>query len=595
MADRMWQKTLTIIYLCITTFVYAQTKEYSDFRLLLNLENNFEYDSITKLNDKVFILKNPSKEGKILEIFAGAYNATNRYDLAYNYFKKAKDFYLKNDEPENVANINAELWGLVNSRKFFENERHYYLDEIKRYADSSGSKKWLMSYYGLKAVETFSPKTKDSSQFYFKNALSLAKELDSISPEIQYNINLGVLELEQYKNSEAALNYYNKALLLTDKLSDDTDKNEKLFAIYNNIGQALRRQGDYRDAINYYKKAEDIELLRFDRKSKRILYANIDQTYYTLGNYKLAYDYFAKYDSLNQIIKDRNQNVKIEEVEEKFQNEKLRADNLEIEVKRKQNRNIAFGLGGSLLLFSIIGFLFYNNRKRKQELIMKEQLLRQEQLKSQLKEEELKSVDAMIEGQEKERLNIANELHDELGSLMATIKMHFSSLNIDSGNEIFTKTNALLDNAYHKIRNISHAKNAGVLAEKGLFKAVNDLAKNISISNQINIKVYGNTNQQRLSNSLEINLFRIIQELITNAIKHAKASLLEIHLTIDENNLNILVEDNGIGFLPEQRLKNKSGIGLNSIENRIENLGGSFFVESQLNRGTSVIIDVPIN
>lgn len=239
---------------------------------------------------------------------------------------------------------------------------------------------------------------------------------------------------------------------------------------------------------------------------------------------------------------------------------------LEIETKRIQNRNIAFGLGGSLLFFGLTGFLFYKNRKRKQELILQKERLSQEQLKSQLKEEELKSVDAMIAGQEKERISIANELHDELGSLMATIKMHFGSLKIDAKNEIYKKTNTLIENAYQKIRSISHAKNSGVLAEKGLFKAVKDLAKSNSISEKLKIEVHDNLGLQRLPNSLELTLFRIIQELVTNIIKHAKANQVDIHLTIDDQNLNILIEDNGIGFNTKQTLNNNSGIGLNTIE-----------------------------
>lgn len=211
-----------------------------------------------------------------------------------------------------------------------------------------------------------------------------------------------------------------------------------------------------------------------------------------------------------------------------------------------------------------------------------------------IKEQEIKSINALIEGQEKERLRIANDLHDDLGSHMATIKMYFSSFKDQDSKNLFDKTNTLIEEAYQKIRNIAHAKNAGVLAKQGLLKAVQDLARNISKSEQVNIKVYDNGLDQRLENSLELTLFRIIQELITNVIKHANATEVDIHLNEDEGMLNIMIEDNGQGFDVSQLTKNNKGMGLSSIDRRIEDLDGKMIIESQPNSGTSVIIDLPL-
>lgn len=120
------------------------------------------------------------------------------------------------------------------------------------------------------------------------------------------------------------------------------------------------------------------------------------------------------------------------------------------------------------------------------------------------------------------------------------------------------------------------------------------MARNISKSEQVNIKVYDNGLDQRLENSLDLTLFRIIQELIANVIKHADATEVDIHLNEDENMLNIMIEDNGKGFDACQITKTNKGMGLSSIDRRVEDLDGKMTIESQPNTGTSVIIELPL-
>lgn len=201
----------------------------------------------------------------------------------------------------------------------------------------------------------------------------------------------------------------------------------------------------------------------------------------------------------------------------------------------------------------------------------------------------------MVEGQEKERLRIANDLHDDLGSLMATIKLHFGSLkNPKTSEELFQKTNTLLEEAYQKIRSIAHAKNAGVFVKQGLSKALKNMAEKVSANKKLKINVYDFDFEKRLEASIELTLFRIIQELITNAIKHGQANEIDIHLTAHENHINIMVEDDGIGFNPNQVTKNNPGMGLSSIDKRIALLDGKMMIESGKDSGTTIIINLPI-
>ena len=120
------------------------------------------------------------------------------------------------------------------------------------------------------------------------------------------------------------------------------------------------------------------------------------------------------------------------------------------------------------------------------------------------------------------------------------------------------------------------------------------MADKISGSNTITIDVIDHGLDERLENSLELTIFRIIQELITNVIKHATATQASIHLTNHEDTLNIMIEDNGKGFNARQITTKNKGMGLSTIDKRVEHLNGTMTIESEPNKGTTIIIDIPI-
>ena len=583
-----------IVLIVLTNPLLSQQENLKDFKNLKKMYNDMAFESIINSEINKFLNANRYHKGDIYHIYAQTYEALNKDDKAFEYYIEAKKNYKSEDKPDKVAQINLSLYDLIDSKKNLDIDKSIFIKELKAHAQATGSKKWFMSYYHLMGVDNFNTKAKDSAKVYFLKAIQLAKEIDSLRAEYKMNTNLGALYLVEYKMPDSAVYFYEKAIKqsLVDK--NYPEKENDLFALYNNLGNAYRDQQQYEEANRYYQKAEKIDLKLFNSLSKRILFNNMEVNYYYMEDFKNAYNYLYKYDSINEIINLKEQNTSIKDIEEKYQNQKLRADNLESEAKRSQNRNIALALGGSLILGTIIAILVYKNRQRQQEIELQEQELRTQQLATQLKEQEIISINALIEGQEKERLIIANDLHDDLGSLMATIKMHFSAFKDKDTKNLFDRTNTLIENAYQKIRNIAHAKNSGVLAKQGLYEAILKMADNVSKSKQININVHENGLDQRLENSVELTIFRVVQELIANVIKHAQATEVDIHLNQTKDNLNIMVEDNGVGFDTKFNANNREGIGLINIEKRIESLGGTVVIESQKNSGTSVIIDMPL-
>ena len=158
---------------------------------------------------------------------------------------------------------------------------------------------------------------------------------------------------------------------------------------------------------------------------------------------------------------------------------------------------------------------------------------------------------------------------------------------------LFDKTDALLDEAYQKIRGLAHTKNAGVIANEGLLPAILNMAKKATVPGRLKIEVVPFGLDERIDPTIEVNIFRMIQEILTNAIKHAEANEITIHLTQHHDILNIIVEDNGKGFVPK-KIDTKEGMGLPNIEKKIEHMGGTFTIDSSLGKGTSILIDIPL-
>ncbi|MBC3758817.1 sensor histidine kinase [Hyunsoonleella sp. SJ7] len=389
------------------------------------------------------------------------------------------------------------------------------------------------------------------AKHFYASAIQNNEDLNSGHQIISYlraKLNLGVLE---YKSQ----NYDSAFKILKDSIAYD---GKPIFS---------------------YKIRTDFWLSRIYFKKKKF-----DSAYIYLNKSRL--NHF----SLNQT----NYLSAVRDIQEKYQTAEKEKQLLIEQQKRKQNRNLLIGAIAFILFGSITAFLLQKNTRKKQKLAEQEKSLESQKLATVLKEQELVSIDAMIEGQEKERQRIADDLHDDLGGLMATVKLHFNALKDKQTPELFDRTTTLLDDAYQKIRSIAHAKNSGVIAKQGLLIAVQNMADKISASNKITVKVIDHGLDQRLENSLELTIFRVIQELITNVIKHAEATESTIHLTNHDETLNIMVEDNGKGFNPSQVTTKNKGMGISSIDKRIEHLNGSMTIESDPGTGTTIIIDIPI-
>lgn len=431
----------------------------------------------------------------------------------------------------------------------------------------------------------------DSSLYYYKKALTLKTPSKKEQIRSLINQNIGAVYLGHHDNLDSAKHYFNKALNYKTSPRELANiyMHKAIIASKNkNLKLAIKH---YHNSKSYASKINDLELLSYIEE-------DLSNLYEQQSNNELALKHYKSFKTLNDSISKVEVLKNSEDIQTKYETEKKEKENIQLQADIKEQERQKRTLWVVSLIIIVFGFitafLIYKNIKRKQKLAERNKELETQKLVAALKDQELASIDAMITGQEKERQRIANDLHDDLGGLMATIKLHFNAFKDKQSPELFNKTTTLLDDAYQKIRSIAHAKNSGVIANQGLLKAIKTMAQTISVSNQIQIQVHDHGLQKRLENSLELTLFRIIQELITNIIKHAHASEATIHLTNHDDVLNIMVEDNGIGFNPKHLSSKTHGMGINSIDKRIDHLNGTMTIESEPNKGTTIIIDIPL-
>lgn len=229
-----------------------------------------------------------------------------------------------------------------------------------------------------------------------------------------------------------------------------------------------------------------------------------------------------------------------------------------------------------------------------------EQLVIQEKLEL-LQNRELETQYARLEGQDNMQKEIGRELHDGVGATLSTVKLNLPIVEevldcIPPGKRAqYVQANQLLDQACEELRRVSHVLSSAVLDNFGLKTQLEIFAKAVSGSGKLQVELATHGLKGRFSDHKTAHsIYRMVQELVRNVIKHAKAKSVTIEVNHFEDSVNIIVEDDGQGFDAEA-VQDKPGLGLSSLAARVQELNGEFQIDSRPGRGTTVSIDIPIN
>ena len=318
-------------------------------------------------------------------------------------------------------------------------------------------------------------------------------------------------------------------------------------------------------------------------------YESLAFSYYNLKEYQNAYDYSDSAKTLEKELLDIDIQKAVLEADKKFQLAEKEKELLKVENEKSQaelkvsekSKQVGFLIGGILLLLISGGALFYRIKQR--------QLRRLDKIRI---DEQQKGLAAVIQVQEDERKRIAKDLHD--GIVQQLVGLKLGLMNLFHGKETEESKNIIkiLNNSSEELREISHKMMPRSLGELGLIPALEDMLKNSLGNTKIKheFEHFGKT--KRFKENIEIAVFRISQELINNVIKHSNASHVMVQLFKLENNLILIVEDDGEGITGKSR---KDGIGLMNISSRLDTINGKVNFEPSHESGTLATVKIPID
>jgi two-component system NarL family sensor kinase len=337
---------------------------------------------------------------------------------------------------------------------------------------------------------------------------------------------------------------------------------------------------------------------------KRIYYKDLASTYAAAGNKSEAYNWSAKYIVLSDSLyeaKFENDVVELEKKYKEAENQKkialLQAANEKAALKSRNNQLLAGLLGGSslfLLALAILGWLYYRNSKK---LVVQKELSHQQQLKDISQQQQLKLAGALLQGEERERKRLAGDLHDGLGGMLAGVKINLSRLSPTAQEEVFTKDLPViinqLDRSVNELRRIARNMMPESLLNSGLEIALKEICESFT-SPALAVDFQAYNIEKDITQDMQVTIFRIVQELLANAVRHAGASTILVQCSQNENTFYITIEDNGKGFKKDQ-IDAAKGIGLTNVKNRVDYLKGTLEIESAPGAGTTINIEFHVS
>lgn len=595
--------TLYIAVLFFSTAIpfYAQNDKVkiliSDIETYIDLE---QYDQALSTISNIDVSDYTVYEVAQLQYFAGKiYEIKNQDNFAYDFYMKSREKYEQIDSINKVQELNRSIYALLIATENFLVDPKPYLDEYLEYANASENPSLISTAYKELATSLLSKDPKQAIKYIKEAIQEIEKTPDTLIGKAKLLSNLGVFYADpRLQYTDSALTTYAEAERLL-KQTSGNDANNLLVNITINKGVAILNAGKLKEALPYFLEAEEMPITKYEDKTRLIIYYYTYLVYKNIDDLENALIYFEKYSETESELNQQAQESAIKEINTKYKVKERELENENLKSELKLNRTIIGIAIGIIVIVVVIAVLITLYLKKKRTIAEQETLIEQQRMEKMLKDQELNQIDLMLESQEKERQLIANELHDSLGSLLTTLKFNFESLETqthatENATQLFHKTRSLIDETYNEVRNISHLKNVGVATNTGLLPAVNTMAEKIQLVNRLEVNVIHHGLTKRLENIKEIAVFRIIQELITNCLKHAKANAINIYLTQHgDDELNIMIEDDGIGFDPKM-VKTKDGIGLKSIEQKVEAMDGSFTIDSAPNNGTTIIIELPL-
>ncbi|NVO10568.1 MAG: sensor histidine kinase [Bacteroidales bacterium] len=569
-----------------------------DMLNLASKSKEFEFESIAnenvgrilymqgRIDSSILFLKRaidgfnaiPNSEKEQIEsktYLANAYRVSAKYDESIELYNQALKYYESKDDKIWTAKVLANIGSLYYTAGNQAKGEEYTLKALEMQRKSKDVQGEVISLVnltvfalnngnyqqGIKYGDEALSKLKNTNRTYYASAL----------------IRVGYCYYRT-GNKTKAIEYTNEAI----KIQKENKNISGMLESYRVLGDYYYETKDYTLA-----KKTGLEALQYadtsNRLDLRLLYDLLKRASIFLNQHEDAIDYSQKQINMKEADLNKDWASKIAEADAKYQTEKKDREIERLKTSQKIRLIVIISLG-LLLIVGFFATFFFARSLRQKRKIAEQKILQLEQ------EKQLIATQSLLEGETIERVRLSKDLHDGLGGLLSVTKHKIANMK---GNltipadqvEIFNSALEMLDNSIVELRRVAHNLMPESLVRYGLNSAINDFCSSID---KVNYYFYGT--EKRLDEKLEVAAFRIINELVNNALKHAHASKINVQLVQEQERISITVYDDGRGFNPKSIDHSKPG-GLNNIESRVLSFNGRMDLFSTPEKGTEISVE----
>lgn len=586
-----FKAVITTIILCFTSnMMYSQfhrdsTYSYSDLNKILEMaRTNNDQNTLAEV-----YIKLGDYEGDIF----------SEYEKSLEYYQRALEYFKVQKDKDGINTANHAI-----ARRYidagFNNEASEILENlVTLYSVGNKKLKLAQVYFDLSSLYKARGDMIKRAE-YLNKAIELSKQYKDPNFELKI-IFEKILNFEDQGDLDSALVQSFEAF----KLSNIIGNKDLIAKSLYHIGLINKLEKNYLRAIKYMTDCEVIIPFQPYSETRKSLYRELAEVYAKSGKHKEGFAYLEKYTALNDSILNKNRHESLTNLAMKYGTQDIKSNIalLKIEKEYADERNQAqrrtlyiLAIGLFVVLVSIYFIVkFYDQRISTAKIIsdQKEQINHQKirELEDNMKMNSMRSV---ITGQEIERERIAKDLHDSLGGLLSTIKLQFDNVRSKKQElahlKEYNHAHKLLDTAVDEVRTISRNLQPGSLHDLGLVSAIKDLINRFEGDNYPEIDFQYYEMPDKMDKMISLSIYRIIQELLNNSLKHAQATEILIQINTEDNELVIQYEDDGVGF-DQNNLKRK-GMGLENIKSRVNYMHGSLIMDSKQGEGMSVLIRI---
>ncbi len=619
----------------------TEAKGYYEYaRGWVAVRNNKTTDAVAAYLKAIHYYENSPTTSTLYARFASAvkelsaiYSNLNEYQLEEKYSKQFMLLASKQNDPNLIFDAYMRM-GYMYEQKYAQNPSNtdlrskteqYYLLAIATFNKSKEAmlNKTNLSYAAINLANLYIDFNPDKAMQYAQLANRASLETGNA---IHIASSFGILaELAmQHKDYDLAKSYFLKASMEIGR-SPVRDHNIEL-SILESLSRISEEQGNYKEALTYYKSYVDQYKNVYDQEKLDItkrLESQFEKERQEQKYIKLQLESDKKaqqiklinilraqreqvYNNLKLVEENQRERLKFSELESEKKEQQLRLAKLETEQKNndinsykkllafKEKINTYYII--FIVIFIVLIFLLLYAYKQRVKSIKQRDELHALAMEKEKQNSKISTLTALLEGQEQERGRLARDLHDGLGGLLSGTKLQLSILNPQQSDNIeegISKSISQIDGAVEELRRVAHNLMPDLLVKYGLKVAIQEFASRMSNpALEIHTEFIGYTDS--LSEEKQLIIYRIIQELVNNAIKHADTSEIIIQISEEDHVLHLTVEDNGKGFDPAHVEVRKTA-GFHNIESRVQFLKATMNITSELNIGTSIELQIPIH